>query len=173
MALQSCLLNSQKNKYIFVKKVKVSRESSVMSCTTNISSFIILFSWYSFWTQADFRSLSKISSRSLTHAKSTKQLENIVSFNFLDKNCIQIHLSKSYQDGIEKNNEKVRKNRKILKILIDSVLFCGQQENALRGHNQTESFVSQQIVNYSIDFACSLILYIKTNSNLTSIIFVV
>ena len=85
-----------------------------------------------------FRNLSKIFSRPLTHTKSTKHLDNIVSFNFLSKNCIQIHLSKSYQDSTEKHNEEVRKNRKVLTILIDSVLFCGQQEIALRGHNETK-----------------------------------
>ena len=33
----------------------------------------------------------------------------------------------------------MKKNRNVLKILIDSVLFCAQQEIALRGQNETES----------------------------------
>ena len=99
----------------------------------------ILFGGEDAWTKTGFRNLSKIAARSLSHAKSSKHLDNIVSFNFLGKSCIQIYLSKSYQDSIEKHNEEVRKNRKVLNILIDSVLFCGQQEIALRGHNETEN----------------------------------
>ena len=66
-------------------------------------------------TKSRFRNLSKIYSRCSTHAKSTKRLDNIVSFNFLGKNCTLIHLSKSYQDSIEKHNEEVRKNGSVLK----------------------------------------------------------
>ena len=99
----------------------------------------LLFGGEDAWTKTGFRNLSKISSRCSTHAKSSKHLDNIVSFNFLGKNCIEVHLSKSYQESIEKHNEEVRKNRNVLKILIDSVIFCAQQEIALRGHNETES----------------------------------
>ena len=99
----------------------------------------ILFGGEDAWTKTGFRNLSKISTRCITHAKSTKHLDNMISFNLLGKGCIQIHLSKSYQDGINHHNEEVRKNRKVLSILIDSVLFCGQQEIALRAHNETES----------------------------------
>ena len=99
----------------------------------------LLFGGEDAWTKTGFRNLSKISSRCSAHAKSSKHLDNIVSFNFLGKNCIEVHLSKSYQESIEKHNEEVRKNRNVLKILIDSVIFCAQQEIALRGHNETES----------------------------------
>ena len=99
----------------------------------------ILFGGEDAWTKTGFTNLSKISSRSIAHAKSTKHLDNMISFNLLGKGCIQTHLSKSYQDSIKRHDEEVRKNRKVLSILIDSVLFCGQQEIALRGHNETES----------------------------------
>ena len=83
----------------------------------------ILFGGEDAWTKTGFRNLSKTSSRCSTHAKSSTHLDNIVSFNFLGKTCIQVHMSKSYQERIEKHNENVRKNRNVLKILINSVFF--------------------------------------------------
>ena len=72
----------------------------------------ILFGGEDAWTKAGFRNLYKISSRCSTHAKSSKHLNNIVSFNFLGKNCIQVHLSKSYQVSIDKHNKEMKKKQK-------------------------------------------------------------
>ena len=47
----------------------------------------------------------------------------MVSFNLLGKNTITIFLSQSYKDSIDKHNIKVQKNRKVLSVIIDRVLF--------------------------------------------------
>ena len=71
----------------------------------------ILFGGEDAWTKTGFKNLSKLSQRTKTHAKSSKHIDSMVSFNLLGKNCIQVHLNKSYQDSIAKHNEQVsRKN---------------------------------------------------------------
>ena len=60
----------------------------------------------------------------------------MVSFNLLGKNTISTFLSQIYKDSIDKHNIKVQKNRKVLSVIIDSVLFCGLQEISLKGSNE-------------------------------------
>ena len=49
---------------------------------------------------------------------------------------MKVILSQSHNDSIDKHNNKVKKNRKILSIIIGSILFYGLQEVALRGSNE-------------------------------------
>ena len=66
-----------------------------------------------------------------------------------------MYLSKSSQVSIEENNEEVRKNRNVLKILNDSVLFCAQQEIALREHNETENSLNPGCLGLYLDMPAS------------------
>ena len=94
-------------------------------------------------------------------------MDNMVSFNLLGKNCIQVHLSKSYQDSISRHNEEVRKNRKVLSIIIDSVLFCGFQEIGLRGHYEMEDSLNpgglRSLLNYASKLDNNLDQHLKTS----------
>ena len=56
---------------------------------------------------------------------SSSHKDNTVSFNLLGKNFMRMFLSQSYKHTIEKHNNGVRKNRKVLSILIDGVVFSG------------------------------------------------
>ena len=84
------------------------------------------------WTKIGFKNITKISNRFKKHETSSSHIDNMVSFNLLRQNSIRMFLSQSYKDMIEKHDNEVRKNRKFLSILIDSVLFCGFREIALR-----------------------------------------
>ena len=110
-------------------------------CSETMSLFCfpcLLFGGDDAWTKNGFKNISKISARCKSHEKSTRHIDNIVSFNLLGKSCMRVFLSQSYKESIDKHNEEVKKNRKVLSILIDSVLFCGFQEIALRGHVEKE-----------------------------------
>ena len=80
----------------------------------------------------------------------------MVSFNLLGKNCIQVHLSRSYQDSIDKHNQEVMKNKKVLLTIIHSVLFCGFQEITLRGHNEMEDSLNLSGFRPLLKFASKL-----------------
>ena len=108
------------------------------------------------WTKSGFKNLGKIAERTRTHANSPKHIDNMVSFNLLGKNCIQAHLSKSYKNSIDKHNQEVLKNRKVLLTIIDSVLFCGFQEIALRGHNEMEDSLNPGGFRSLLKFASKL-----------------
>ena len=93
------------------------------------------------WTKFGYKNISKISSRCKKHQTSSSHIDNMVSFNLLGQNSMRIFLSESYKETIQKHNDTVRKNRKVLSILIDSVLFCGFQEIALRGSNEKKTIL--------------------------------
>ena len=116
----------------------------------------LLFGGEDAWTKLGFKNLAKIAERTKNHAKSPKHIDNMVSFNLLGKNCIEVHLSKSYQDSIDKHNQEVMKNRKVLLTIIDSVLFCGFQEIALRGHNEMDNSLNPGGFRSLLKFASKL-----------------
>ena len=59
-------------------------------------------------------------------------------------------MSKSYKETSDKHNEEVKKNRKMLSMLIDSVLFCGFQQIALRRYNEKEDSLNPGgLLNYA------------------------
>ena len=105
------------------------------------------------WTKFGFKNMSKISIRCKKHDTSSSHIDNMVSFNLLGQNSMRIFLSKSYKETIQKHNDTVRKNRKVLSILIDSVLFCGFQEIALRGSNEKNDSLNpggfRSLLNYA------------------------
>ena len=80
----------------------------------------------------------------------------MVSFNLLGKNTITTFLSQSYKDSINKHNIKVQKNRKVLSVIIDSVLFCGLQEISLRGSNEKKESLNPGCFRSLLSFAGTL-----------------
>ena len=52
-------------------------------------------------------------------------------------------LDRQQQLNVTKHNEAVKKNREIMKRLIDSVLFLAKQELPLRGHEESESSLNR------------------------------
>ena len=80
----------------------------------------------------------------------------MVSFNLLGKNTITTFLSQSYKDSIDKHNIKVQKNRKVLSVIIDNVLFCGLQEISLRGSNEKKESLNPGCFRSLLSFAGTL-----------------
>jgi hypothetical protein len=58
-------------------------------------------------------------------------------------NRIELSLSSQYKQSIEKHNETVKQNRKILGQLITAVCFLGSQGLAFRGHEESGASVNR------------------------------
>ncbi|PSN39013.1 hypothetical protein C0J52_14037 [Blattella germanica] len=56
----------------------------------------------------------------------------------LGKVNIQNKLNSQYRQAIDNHNEKVKKNRCVLNLIIDCIRFCGALELALQGHNERD-----------------------------------
>lgn len=66
------------------------------------------------------------------HISSTEAAENFKYVMTGDKKDIMNSISTSY-------NTLVEKNRKILKAIVDTIVLCGKQNVALRGHDDKDS----------------------------------
>ena len=108
------------------------------------------------WTDKGFTNLNKLTLRTGKHDQSRKHIDNMVSFSLLGNVNIRTHLSDAYQRAINVHNEKVRRNRKILSILIDSVFYCGFQEIGLRGHDESETSINPGGFRPLLRYACKL-----------------
>ena len=72
------------------------------------------------------------------HENSNSHIVSTVSLAKFGKTNIELLLNIQKKVCIEIYNEKVKKNRDILKRLIDVVCYLGEQELAFRGHNETK-----------------------------------
>ena len=54
------------------------------------------------------------------------------------KTRVDLQLNEQERRRTELHNEQVKKNRDILKRLIDTVIFLGKQELAFRGHDESK-----------------------------------
>jgi hypothetical protein len=62
---------------------------------------------------------------------------------FGKNNRIELSLSSQYKQSIEKQNEAVKQNRKILRQLITAVCFLGSHGLAFRGHEEGGASVNR------------------------------
>ncbi|XP_063929547.1 zinc finger MYM-type protein 1-like [Zophobas morio] len=56
---------------------------------------------------------------------------------------IQNSLNSAYRENILKQNEIIKENRDIIRRLIDMIIFLGTQEQALRGHDESQNSLNQ------------------------------
>jgi hypothetical protein len=62
---------------------------------------------------------------------------------FCKNNKIELSLSSQYKQSIEKHNEAVKQNKKILGQFITAVCFLGSQGLAFRGHKESGASVNR------------------------------
>ena len=58
--------------------------------------------------------------------------------------------------NIEENNKEVKKNRKVLSIILDAILLCGSRELSLRGHDESDESVNPGVFRSLLEFASSM-----------------
>ena len=72
------------------------------------------------------------------------------------QSSITTHLSEAFKKHIEEHNKEVKKNRKVLSIILDIILLCGHQDLSLRGHDESNDSVNPGVFRSLLDFASTL-----------------
>lgn len=91
----------------------------------------------SVWTKTGFSDLSHLSSAQQRHERSQSHVESFLKCKMFGKQRIDVLIDSQHKDNISKHNELVKKNRDILKRLIDAVCYLAKQELPLRGHDES------------------------------------
>nr|CAH7745960.1 unnamed protein product [Callosobruchus chinensis] len=90
------------------------------------------------------------------HESSRDHINSCTTFALLGKVNIMSQLSSAYRESIILHNNKVEKNRHILKRIISCVKFCSAFDLALRGHDESEFSENQGIFKELINFTAEL-----------------
>ena len=91
------------------------------------------------WTKVGFSDLNHFSSATKRHEKCSAHVQAFLKYSMFGNQRIDTLLDRQQQLNVTKHNEAVKKNREIMKRLIDSVLFLAKQELPLRGQEESES----------------------------------
>ncbi len=80
---------------------------------------------------------------------------------------MDLQLSEQARRETELNNEKVKKNREILKRLMDCVMFLGKQELSFRGHNESPQSLNRgnyvELLSFLAEHDADLHYHLSTN----------
>lgn len=122
-----------------------------------------LFCWYCLlfaekeqnpWKTSGVDNLKNLYKSLPKHNISQDHTHAALKFKLFGKQNIQTAIDSAYRDNILKHNETVRGNRLILKRLIDMIIYLSTQEQALRGHDESESSVNQGNFKELAKFLC-------------------
>ncbi|GAB1597398.1 uncharacterized protein LOC115225801 isoform X1 [Argonauta hians] len=89
------------------------------------------------WNHTGFKNLNCLTKAATRHQNSVGHVQATVLSKTFGETRVDLQLSEHVRQEIMLHNEKVRKNRKILKTLIDCVIFLGKQELPFRGHDES------------------------------------
>ena len=56
---------------------------------------------------------------------------------------VDVLFSRARREAVERHNEEVRKNREMLKNIVNAVLYLARQEMAFRGHDESFTCLNQ------------------------------
>jgi hypothetical protein len=90
-----------------------------------------------------FSNLSGISKSAKAHENSESHLQCVVDLYNFGKQRVDEILDKTLKVNNSRHNQKVKKNREILKRLIDITCFLAKQELPFRGHDEGESSLNK------------------------------
>ena len=88
------------------------------------------------WSYTGFANLSCLTKAATRHQSTAGHLQATVLLKTFGDTRVDLQLNEQVRRETELHNEKVKKNREILKRLIDCVMFLGKQELSFRGHNE-------------------------------------
>lgn len=108
------------------------------------------------WIQPGVDDLRHLNDRAIKHSNSVTHMNHSVDFNILATVDIRKQLDSAYVTSVRLHNEKVNKNRHILRRLIMCIKFCGAFELALRGHDERVDSQNPGIFRGLVDFAAEL-----------------
>nr|XP_033788667.1 zinc finger MYM-type protein 1-like [Geotrypetes seraphini]XP_033788668.1 zinc finger MYM-type protein 1-like [Geotrypetes seraphini]XP_033788669.1 zinc finger MYM-type protein 1-like [Geotrypetes seraphini]XP_033788671.1 zinc finger MYM-type protein 1-like [Geotrypetes seraphini] len=89
------------------------------------------------WNYNGFSQLNNLSRACQKHECSLAHLQATLRLKMFGQTCVDLKLDEHCRLEILKHNEMVRRNRDVLKRLIDVVCFLGQHELAFQGHDES------------------------------------
>ncbi|XP_049573527.1 zinc finger MYM-type protein 1 isoform X1 [Syngnathus scovelli] len=88
------------------------------------------------WSHTGFGNLTCLTKAATRHQSTAGHLQATVLSKTFGETRVDVQPSERARRERELHNEKVKKNREILKRLIDCVIFLGKQELSFRGHDE-------------------------------------
>lgn len=95
------------------------------------------------WTKTGFSDLSHLSVAQQRHERSQAHVESFLKYKMFGKQRIDVLIDSQHKANITQHNELVKKNRDVLKRLIDAVCFLAKQELPLRGHDESHDSLNK------------------------------
>ena len=89
------------------------------------------------WSHTGFANLTCLSRAATRHQDTAGDLQAMVVSKTFGETRVDIQLSMQVRRETELHNEKVKKNREILKTLTDCVIFLSKQELSFQGHDES------------------------------------
>lgn len=91
------------------------------------------------WNKNGFSDLNNLHKLIKRHSSSKAHIQSIIKEKTFGKIRIEHALDDQLKIRTENHNQQVRKNREILKRLIDVVCFLGEHELGFRGHTESKN----------------------------------
>jgi hypothetical protein len=88
------------------------------------------------WSRNGFDDLKHFSTAVQRHEKTKSHVQCFFQLKMFGRQRVDVLLNDQLDKSISQHNELVKKNRDILKRLIDAVCFLGKQELPFRGHDE-------------------------------------
>lgn len=95
------------------------------------------------WSKVGFDNLNTLTLAISRHEKSINHIKCFLQINTFGRNRIDHLLDEQKKTSDSIHNEKVKKNRAILKRMIDAVCFLAKQELPLRGHDESSTSINR------------------------------
>ncbi|KAJ4433006.1 hypothetical protein ANN_15263 [Periplaneta americana] len=120
------------------------------------------------WSKNGYDNLNNLHNAINKHEKSQAHIFSVLQFKSFGSSRIDVQLDSQLRVSVEQHNEMVRKNREILKRLIDTVCFLAMHELSFRGHCESEEAVNKGVylgaLNYLAKYDLTLSHLLQTST---------
>ncbi|XP_051918603.1 zinc finger MYM-type protein 1-like [Hippocampus zosterae] len=119
------------------------------------------------WSHTGFSNLSCFTKAARKHQSTAGHLQATVRLKTFGDTRVHVQLSEQARREMELHNEKVKKNRQILKRLMDCVMFLGRQELSFRGHDEGAESLNRgsyaELISFLAEHDADLHYHLTTN----------
>ncbi|KAJ4432754.1 hypothetical protein ANN_21392 [Periplaneta americana] len=120
------------------------------------------------WSRTGYTRLGNLVKSIAEHGLSVNHLRSSVAIAAFGENRIETALDHQLKNEISLHNQKVKRNRDILKRVINAVCFLGKQELAFRGNDETENSVNRgnyvELLKYTAEYDPLLAEHLETST---------
>lgn len=97
----------------------------------------------SVWNKEGYNNLNNLSNAIVKHERSQCHLRSVVQLSCFGSVRIDTQLDQQLKSDVARHNEMVKKNREIMKSLIDTTCFLAMQVLPFRGHGESEDSLNK------------------------------